>query len=46
MTMVNSGLKGLNITICKCLVEYFSLLGVVGRGSGTSPDVTCTVVGK
>ena len=41
MTMINSGLKGLNIDICKILVSnyfnmsYFHPLEVVGRGSET-----------
>ena len=47
MTMVNSGLKGLNIKICKCSqsvssqtnLNYFQPLEVVGRGSETQLQV-------
>ena len=45
MTTVNSGRKGLNIKICKCLVSNlenmsnFQPLEVVDRGSETQPKV-------
>ena len=45
MTMLNSGLKGLNVEVCKCLVSngtnmsHFRRLEVVDRGSESQLQV-------